>query len=349
MADTNYFMSYSEDSGLKIKNKAEIVSDLKRFFQTAYGQDLSVDEGTEVYTFIDLLAEGLCNIAVSTKRVWDAFSFIGANGSALDILCSAFGISRKPGETDEQLRARYYISMFSRSVATVDGLKSQLLKVTDNENKIAEVAVYEYLTEKTGIILTTSTTSTLQNLNVQGNSIVCVVKPVNDNGFITDLSGDKYKEFRNAISGAVADYKSLGCLTYGEYGVNESGTNDISGYGFNKFYCARPVAIYFKFSIKWDTTKDYKERYETVFKQYITQNVSSYINNLKIGVNATNTGIQSCIFQALFALDETPFATVTIQYGLNLGSYSDFDKTAIGILDYLTIDSDKITWAESTQ
>ena len=337
MADTNYFMSYSEDSGLKIKNKAEIVSDLKRFFQTAYGQDLSVDEGTEVYTFIDLLAEGLCNIAVSTKRVWDAFSFIGANGSALDILCSAFGISRKSGETDEQLRARYYISMFSRSVATVDGLKSQLLKVTDNENKIAEVAVYEYLTNKE-VTLTTSTTT---KLTVAGNSIVCVVKPANNNGFIIDLSGDTYKEFRNAISGAVADYKSLGCLTYGEYGVNESSSVD---YGFNKFYCARPVAIYFKFSIIWDTTKDYKERYETVFKQYITENVISYINNLKIGVNATNTGIQSCIFQALFALDETPFATVAIQYGLNSGSYSDLTQTQIGILEYLTIDSDKITW-----
>lgn len=344
----NAFIKYDKTTGLKIKNKAEINADLTTFFQTAYGGDLVIQEGTEVYTFIDVLSTGISNMSTAIKGVWDAFSFIGASGASLDILCNAFGISRNEGETDEQLRSRYYISMFAKSVGTMDGLKAQIMKLSsmiDDTNTrdcfVKEVAVTEYLADTQTPIILDEVPSTATTSNFPAHSITPVIKLYErtDSGEVPVTDFASTVSVAKVIQDTVQNYKSLGCLCNGLSDIQDqiSGATD-----FNKFYYAVQYPVYIEITLSWVNAGD-QNTYETLLHEYIKQRVYNYVSSLGINTPITVNGLQACVFAANVDLTNQPLVTVSsLKYKKQSGSYTTISggMIPIGLLNYMYMEDE---------
>lgn len=283
----NTFLSYDPNTGLKVKTKAEIMSDLINMCKAAYGDSYVVDEGTEMYTFLDILASGITDVGNSALDVYNAFSFIYATGAPLDALVSLAGVTRNDGETDSQLRARYYRFLYSKSVGTVEGLEAKLLDysstVTNEDgsnttvNPIKDVKVYE---NATGTPVTDNSIATYPGgtYTVDAHSILVILK-IKDGYTLTD--SDKVN-----INNIILDYKSLGC------GVTVN-ASDNSEYFATTNDCNLSLTINIYFFDSAD-----KNDYGTSVQKYIEENIRNYISNLKLGEDIQYSGIMSCIYQA---------------------------------------------------
>lgn len=97
MADNtelNEFVKFDEENGLSVSTQAQIFDDLTAILKSSYGSDFVIQEGSEMYTFLDLLATSLAHSAGAYKKVYDSLGFIGATGVTLDNAVSLAGITR---------------------------------------------------------------------------------------------------------------------------------------------------------------------------------------------------------------------------------------------------------------
>ncbi len=91
----NDIVTFDNVTGLKISSKGEILEDLKNMTKIAYGTDYAIEQGNEYYSFLDLLAGSLSDIAGAIQKVYNTLSFTGASGTNLDNVVSFVGITRK--------------------------------------------------------------------------------------------------------------------------------------------------------------------------------------------------------------------------------------------------------------
>ena len=253
----NGILQYDKSTGLKVGTKAEIRQDLQDMWVTAYGGDMVVAEGTSTYTFIDMLSSLLADMGNAAKELYDSFTFATAGtysygkdsngkeltGAPLDMLCSLTGISRREGESDVELRYRYYASLYNQSVGTSEGLRSQILKLVlnnydDNTFVVKDAYIYNntaaYVSESsTGAKIvehpvdTTDTSgekSSIGTITIPNHSILPVIRIEVNNDLYTACTthvllndqGESSDRTHNdsIINTCVADYKSLGCGIY---------------------------------------------------------------------------------------------------------------------------------------
>ena len=253
----NGILQYDKSTGLKVGTKAEIRQDLQDMWVTAYGGDMVVAEGTSTYTFIDMLSSLLADMGNAAKELYDSFTFATAGtysygkdsngkeltGAPLDMLCSLTGISRREGESDVELRYRYYASLYNQSVGTSEGLRSQILKLVlnnydDNTFVVKDAYIYNntaaYVSESsTGAKIvehpvdTTDTSgekSSIGTITIPNHSILPVIRIEVNNDLYTACTThvllndqDDSKNLTqndSVINTCVADYKSLGCGIY---------------------------------------------------------------------------------------------------------------------------------------
>lgn len=83
------------DSGLQIATRADIYNQLAMFARAAYGDDLSLDEGTPFDVFLGLLADGLSTVGGAAQSVSELFSTKELSGTFLDFIAGQRGITRK--------------------------------------------------------------------------------------------------------------------------------------------------------------------------------------------------------------------------------------------------------------
>lgn len=243
----NGILQYDKSTGLKVGTKAEIRKDLEDMWVTAYGGDMVVSEGTSTYTFIDLLSSVLADMGNAAKELYDSFTFATAGtysygkdtngndliGAPLDMLCSLTGISRREGESDVELRYRYYASLYNQSVGTSEGLRSQILKLALNDYAITESTTNKFVVKDSYIYNNPdNTTKTVtypldvsKTITVPGHSIMPVIRiEVNNDLYTACTVNTLYKQEdsevydknsnKSIINTCIADYKSLGCGLY---------------------------------------------------------------------------------------------------------------------------------------
>lgn len=83
------------DTGLKIATRSEIYDQLTIFARAAYGNDISLDEGTPFEVFIGMLADALSTVNGSAQSLSELFSTKELSGNFLDFVAGQRGIVRK--------------------------------------------------------------------------------------------------------------------------------------------------------------------------------------------------------------------------------------------------------------
>lgn len=310
MPANNSFLEYDPNTGLIVYTKAEIMEKLISICKQAYGDSYEVDEGTEMYNLLDIIASSITDMGDAAKAVYDSYSFITAQGAPLDSLVSLAGITRIEGEEDAQLRARYYRFLYSESTGTVDGLTARVQELQTNvrgtsESFIEDVNVYENYT---------STQLTQQEAmsvgwtpqgayTVQPHSILITIKlrdwyeqayfSYNGTNQILQGTGSSADEIINniqSINNTIIDYKSLGC------GVTVNNTRE----GLEPmYYFAIAMDAQFKITINlWFITASDETNYGPAVENYIKLAVQEYINGLQLGEDIQYSGIMSAVYAA---------------------------------------------------
>lgn len=332
------FLSYSEQTGLIVKSKADILEDLKSICKTAYGNNFVVVEGTEMYTFLDTLASALAENGAASKAVYDAFSFMGASGAPLDVLCSLAGIVRKEGESDNALRARYYKFLYTTSVGTEQGLSAQLLKQTITKtSEQSGITSYEVVALVDEVSITNNDQATPVNFvgtgDLPGHSIAVVCRKgdaffekTSDTVALQDVTYYvKYNQLHY-----IKAIKSPGdTLTDNVYYVENDNIDDLCkqlsnivleykslGCGVLKDTSAQVNYAYFQaneYDIDIQLTITFasnvtSESEQTAVKDRITHNVIDYINSLAISESVLYSGIMGCVYNAYTQLGYTSYA-----------------------------------------
>lgn len=91
----NEWVKFDEETGLKVSTQSEIFEDLKSILKSSFGADFVIQEGSDMFSFLDSLATSLANSGGSYKKIYDAIDFISASGITLDNAVSLAGIVRK--------------------------------------------------------------------------------------------------------------------------------------------------------------------------------------------------------------------------------------------------------------
>lgn len=83
------------DTGLVIASRQEIYEQLTVFARAAYGNDISLDEGTPFNVFLQMMADALSTVNGSTQAFSELFSTKELSGNFLDFVAGQRGIVRK--------------------------------------------------------------------------------------------------------------------------------------------------------------------------------------------------------------------------------------------------------------
>jgi uncharacterized phage protein gp47/JayE len=91
----NEWVKFDETTGLKVSTQSKIMEDLKLILKSSFGNDFVIQEGSEMFTFLDLLASSLSKSASEYKKIYDSIGFVNATGVTLDNAVSLAGIVRE--------------------------------------------------------------------------------------------------------------------------------------------------------------------------------------------------------------------------------------------------------------
>ena len=301
------FISYDPNTGLIVKTKSEIMDSLIEIAQEAYGGSYVIDEGTEMYNLLDIISSSLTDAGNACQSVYNAFSFITAQGAPLDALVSLAGITRIQGETDTQLRARYYQFLYSQSSGTMEGLTAKIIESTTTasnveSNYIQDVRVYENYSNDSvssgGIAWTPNGIYTIES-----HSILVVIKLREDyeQQYFSLSSSDSSQtqtilsEDAQALNTTIENYKSLGCgITQNNMRPNSTDTPYYFAIAMNSNLSVS-INIYFP---------EYENyvNYHAAVENFIKNSIMEYLSNLQLGEDILFTGIMSCIYKAYDSL-----------------------------------------------
>lgn len=92
--DITEIVRYDNDTGLIVSTQSEIFQSLKDILYSSFGTDFVIQEGSEMFTFLDLLSTSLAQSAGAYKKVYDSIGFVNASGVTLDNAVALAGISR---------------------------------------------------------------------------------------------------------------------------------------------------------------------------------------------------------------------------------------------------------------
>ena len=95
----NGIFRFDAISGPIAGTKAQIMNDLITMSKVSFGSEFVIEQGTEWYSFLDVLAHSLADAAGSTLQLYNSLNVNNATGATLDALCALIGITRK-GATD---------------------------------------------------------------------------------------------------------------------------------------------------------------------------------------------------------------------------------------------------------
>ena len=331
------FLKFDKETGLVVSSKQQILLDLINICKTSYGQDYVVDEGTEMYAFLDNLAFALSETGGAVKSLYDAFGFTMATGTPLDVLCSLAGISRKQGETDTQLRARYYTMLYTPSVSTLDGLKAQLMNATIEVNG----TLYPIVEEVNILNNDTATQKTMGSdqyytVDVTGHSICVICK------LYANVPNYNENTMCKQLSDIILNYKSLGCGVCGIEGENLIYNNDSWAYtadssgnpkgrGCYQVVIATPRAldISIKGSITFENATATDDEKDAIRNQ-IKENIIEYGKTLKMGQDIMYSAIMSAVYKMYGQLGYTEDILDISQVQVNSTQLSGQSSLKIG-------------------
>jgi len=363
------FLTYNPETGLVVKTKANIMEDLKAIFKQAYGDSFTIVEGTELYTFIDLMSSALAEEGAASKAVYDAFGFMSAKGNPLDVLCSLAGIARYDGESDTQLRARYYKFLYSQSVSTVDGLQVKLLQANytrtgsteiiniakrvkivnnDGNDAIDFIGTGDLPAHSIAVVVMATDDLPLEYVSMQGttakaiityyalvnsNYVVASPQPTPGGTIATQLYAVAFpSDVDTILNSVVENYKSLGC------GILKSGTNN--------YYIAQNVVVNFAIALTLASGVSLTSDQKSAIVEIITEKIQNIIDNSNIGDSITYSAISACVYDSMLTLGYTTFTYELSSCSINGSTITATTPLVIKPNQYLTLGTVEYSWSD---
>ncbi|ETR73973.1 MAG: hypothetical protein OMM_00552 [Candidatus Magnetoglobus multicellularis str. Araruama] len=130
--------------GYEYTRLSTIINRINQAFINIFGENINIDPDQPLGQIIAIFADELSGIHDIMSELYHSFVLSAARGVHLDNLVAFNGITRKPGETDEQLRTRNEKSIFAYGQYYSESLKGQLL----NLDNVTKAVVYDNKTDK---------------------------------------------------------------------------------------------------------------------------------------------------------------------------------------------------------
>ena len=96
--ELNGILDFSTKTGIIPHSKADIREDLIKICNQAFGSDINIQEGTELYSFLDILSTSLASVGGAVQNLYTSIGFGNASGTILDNAVALGGIVRKSEE-----------------------------------------------------------------------------------------------------------------------------------------------------------------------------------------------------------------------------------------------------------
>jgi hypothetical protein len=321
--EKNGILRYDPKTGLQVGTKKEIFDDIVDIVKTAYGNDFVIDEGTQAYTFCDLLSSTLCDFGNNAKQLYDGMSFMTASGTVLDFLCSLSGIVRKEGESDTQLRARHLQFLYKSSTSTVESLKAKLLEAGADK-----VAIYN---NDTSAAISKSDKYNWSITQSGEGSTVAIPPHSIAVAIYTDNTQTKPVTSSTTFNNIITQYKSLGC------GIATDYTDQQARYYIpaNLIYPSIEIVISL-------VNNDGSTIKESITKE-ILLNIEDYFDTLSIGGTILYSAMCSCCYKAFANLQllDIPFVIKSIKIGEILLNASNTLEIPFNLFYIINWDVDK--------
>lgn len=91
-------LKFDKDKGPAVSSRAKILQDLSDISKAAFGTDFVIEQGTEWYSFIDMLSYVLADFGGACVEMYNSMSVNNATGKNLDSICALNGIIRKAAQ-----------------------------------------------------------------------------------------------------------------------------------------------------------------------------------------------------------------------------------------------------------
>jgi len=124
-----YFAPYIDGTGLHLPTYEDRLEALEESYRSIFGPEAVLTEAVPDYQLLSVFARALDDVSALVLQTYNSRSPAYAAGAALDLLLPQYGLSREPGETDAEVRARISAALAARGTSTADALLAAVRSV----------------------------------------------------------------------------------------------------------------------------------------------------------------------------------------------------------------------------
>ena len=124
-----YFAPYVDENGLHMPTYEDRLSDLVAAYRGIFGPDAELSASVPDYQLLSVFAKALDDTSALVLQAFDCMNPLYASGHALDLLAPTYGVTRRAGETDAELRSRICKTMPAKSAGNADAIRTAVLLV----------------------------------------------------------------------------------------------------------------------------------------------------------------------------------------------------------------------------
>ena len=125
----SYFPPYIDASGIHMPTYEDRLQDLCSAYRSIFGLNAELSPAVPDYQLLSVFAKALDDASAFVVSGYNSRNPAYASGQALDLLLPQYGLSRLPGETDAEARARVKTALSSLGCCSVDAMEAEIRKV----------------------------------------------------------------------------------------------------------------------------------------------------------------------------------------------------------------------------
>jgi len=124
-----YFAPYIDASGIHMPTYEDRLQDLCSAYRSIFGLDAELSPAVPDYQLLSVFAKALDDASAFVVAGYNSRNPMYASGQALDLLLPQYGLTRLPGETDAEARARLKLALPGSGIFSMDAMEAEIRKV----------------------------------------------------------------------------------------------------------------------------------------------------------------------------------------------------------------------------
>ena len=141
----SYFAPYIDGTGLHMPTYEDRLEELSESYRAIFGPEAALTEAVPDYQLLSVFARALDDVSALVLQAYNSRSPAYAAGAALDLLLPQYGLCRRRGETDAEVRGRISAALAARGAASADSLLAAVRSVPN----VRKAKLYVNDTEET--------------------------------------------------------------------------------------------------------------------------------------------------------------------------------------------------------